>query len=255
MAHPPTIDLCCPSFSRELQAPVIVVGRRRNSSVRFDDILDDGKIFLANLLTGVLNERNSVTFGCTIVTRIMDEGFRRARITEEQRRPFSLCIDEFQPFMNTSIGFDRILAEARKYKLVLAGIANQYVGQISQEVRQAIFGNIGSMVVFRLGVADARLIQNEMGNFTAEEILSLDRGEPIGRAGSRSNAFNLKTYLPPPEQEPDPTEEISQLSRARYCGHRDVVETELEGDVPNGGGNDMQEFSEYTDPDEHELVQ
>lgn len=227
---------------------------QRKSSVRFDDVLDDGKIFLANLSTGALNERNSATFGSIIVTRIMNAAFRRARIPEDQRRPFFLYIDEFQAFMNTSIGFDRILAEARKYKLVLAGIANQYVGQIAQEVRQAIFGNIGSMVVFRLGVADARLIQNEMGNFTAEEILSLERGEAIGRAGSSSNAFNLKTYPPPPEQEPDPTEEIVQLSRANYCRHRDVVEKELEADVHSEENSDEPGFDGIADPNEDDFV-
>src|SRR5436190_722278 len=130
---------------------------QRNSAIDFDRLLNDGKILLANLSTGLLSEKIAGMFGSFLVTKIVNAAFRRARMPEDMRRPFYLYVDEFQAFMNVSVGFDRILNEARKYRLILAGLANQYVGQLSTEVRQAIVGNVGTMVVFRLGVDDANM--------------------------------------------------------------------------------------------------
>jgi hypothetical protein len=129
--------------------------------------------------------------------------------------------------MNLSVGFERILAEARKYNLVLAGLANQYVSQLDSTVRQAIFGNVGTMIVFRLGVDDAGLVSKEMGVFTAEEILDLDIGQCIVRAGPSNTAHNVMTY---PEAEPtpnDPSAEILRLTRLRYARGRKSAEQEI----------------------------
>ncbi len=103
-----------------------------------EQMLTEGKILLANLSTGLLTEKVAGTLGSFLVAKIVNAAFRRAGMPEHQRRPRFLYVDEFQSFMNLSVGFERILAEARKYHRVLAGLVNQYVGQLSQAVRQAI---------------------------------------------------------------------------------------------------------------------
>lgn len=204
---------------------------QRRSAIDFDHLLNDGKILLANLSTGLLTEKIAGMFGSFLVTKIVSAAFRRAALPEHQRRPFFLYIDEFQAFMNLSVGFDRILAEARKYKLVLAGLANQYVGQLSQPVREAVFGNVGTMVTFRLGVNDARVIEKEMGVFTADEILNLEVGQAIVRAGASKTAFNVITSPPPTEPDADPTPRIIQLTRRKYATKLDAVDGDQGGQV------------------------
>lgn len=200
---------------------------QRRSTVDFDHVINGGKIFLANLSTGLLTERIAGTFGSFLVTKIVNAAFRRARLPQERRRPFYLYVDEFQAFMNLSVGFDRILAEARKYNLVLAGLANQYVGQLSPAVRQAIFGNVATMIVFRLGVDDANVVAKEMGVFTADEIMNLELGECIVRVGGSKTAHNVATYPEPDALPSDPTQMIIDMSRQRYARPRKWVEREL----------------------------
>jgi len=124
--------------------------------------------------------------------------------------------------MQVSVGFDRILAEARKY-----GMANQYVGQLSGEVKQSVFGNVGTMVIFRVGVEDANAVARQLGVFSADEILNLDRGEAIARVGPAHTAFNLTTYPPPPQAEHDPTAHIISRTRRQYARPRVEVVAEL----------------------------
>lgn len=200
---------------------------QRHAAIDFDQVLNRGKILLANLSTGLLTEKIAGTFGSFLVTKIVNAAFRRARLPEHQRRPWYLYIDEFQAFMNLSVGFERILAEARKYKLILAGLANQYVGQLSVPVRQAVFGNVGTFVVFRLGVDDATIVAKELGVFTAEEILNLNVGEAIARAGSSATAFNIRSYTEPPVPKDDGSQNIVVLNRKHYCRPRQEVEADV----------------------------
>jgi hypothetical protein len=201
---------------------------QRHTAVDFDKLLNQGKILLVNLSSGLLTSKIACTFGSFLVTKIVNAAFRRARIPEEQRRPFYLYVDEFQDFTNLSVGFERILAEARKYRLVLAGLANQYVDQLPSSIRHAIFGNAGVMAVFRLGVTDAHLVAKEMGVFTAEEIMNLELGQAIVRTGGSSTAHNIQTYPPCPPPEIDPTTLIRQQTRQLYGKPRADVERELE---------------------------
>jgi len=198
---------------------------QRHSAVDFDRLINQGKILLANLSTGLLSEKIAGMFGSFLTSKIVNAAFRRAAIPEERRRPFYLYVDEFQAFMNLSVGFDRILAEARKYKLVLAGLANQYVGQLTSGVRAAIFGNVGTLVTFRLGVDDANLLAKEMGVFTADEILNLDVGETFVRASGSASAFNLTTYPPPPVASSDPSTTILANTRSRFARPKQEVES------------------------------
>jgi hypothetical protein len=200
---------------------------QRESAIDFDSLINDGKILLANLSTGLLTSKVAGTFGSFIVTKIVNAAFRRQRIPKEQRRPWYLYVDEFQAFMNLSVGFDQILAEARKYNLVLAGLANQFIHQIDANVRQAIFGNVGTMIVFRLGVEDATTIAREMGVFTPEEIMSLELGESIVRTGGSKTAHNIKTFPDPPLPDYDPSAAIILNTRQEYATPRNIVEWQL----------------------------
>lgn len=202
---------------------------QRRAAVDFDDILNRGKILLANLSTGLLTEKIAGTFGSFLVTKIVNAAFRRAGLREDKRRPWYLYVDEFQAFMNVSVGFDRILAEARKYKLILAGLANQYVGQLSVPVRHAIFGNVGTFVAFRLGVDDAEILAKELGVFTAGELLSLERGQAIVRAGGSRATFNIATQPEPPAPAHDPSPAIVARTRENFARPRAEVEKELAG--------------------------
>jgi hypothetical protein len=200
---------------------------QRRSAIDFDALLNEGKILLANLSTGRLTEKTAGVLGSFLVTKIVNAAFRRDRLPEGQRRPWFLYIDEFQAFMNLSVGFDRVLAEARKYQLVLAGLANQYVGQLTPQVRQAVFGNVGSFIVFRLGIDDAQVVTKELGVFTTEDILNLELGQAIARVGGSASAFNLRTFPNPPVSQDDPAERIISRARQLYARPRAAVEEEL----------------------------
>jgi hypothetical protein len=225
---------------------------QRHSAIDFDRLLNDGKILLANL---AVTEKVAGMFGSFLVTKLVNAAFRRSRIPEDLRRPFYLYVDEFQAMMNVSTGFDRILAEARKYRLILS-MANQYVGQLSIPVRQAIFGNVGTFVVFRLGVDDAHLVAKETGVFTAPELQNLQVGEAVVRAGGSATAFNLTTYREPPAPPDDPTRRIIALTRQRYARPRAEVERELQpvaqaAERPQAAADRTDEPS---DPHEDDLV-
>ena len=199
---------------------------QRRAAVDFDQLLNQGKILLANLSTGLLTEKVAGTLGSFLVTKIVNAAFRRAALPPGQRRPWHLYIDEFQNFVNLSVGFERILAEARKQALTLTA-ANQHVGQLNQAVRQAIFGNVGSLIVFRLGVEDAQTVAKELSIFTAQDILNLEVGQAIARVGGSGAAFNLATYKEPPAPFDNPSRRIIDLARQRYAMPRLEVEREL----------------------------
>jgi hypothetical protein len=199
---------------------------QRRAAVSFDNLLNEGKILLANLSTGLLTEKVAGILGSFLVTKIVNAAFRRAALPPGERRPFHMYLDEFQNFVNLSVGFERVLAEARKQGLTLTA-ANQHVGQLSQAVRQAIFGNVGSLIAFRLGVEDAQTVARELGAFTAQDLLNLEVGQAVARVGGSGGAFNLLTAREPPAPFDDPTRRIVALARQRYARPRAEVEKEL----------------------------
>lgn len=229
---------------------------QRWAAVNFDQLLNQGKILLANLSTGLLTEKVAGTLGSFLVTKIVNAAFRRAALPLGQRRPWHLYIDEFQNFVNLSVGFERILAEARKQALMLTA-ANQHVGQLSQGVRQAIFGNVGSLIVFRLGIEDAQTVARELGIFTAQDILNLEVGQAIARIGGSNAAFNLATCKEPAAPFDNPTRRIISSARQRFAKPRLEVERELAHlaqaadhlPVAAHGGD------EPSDPNEDDLVE
>src|SRR5262249_16699132 len=157
--------------------------------------------------------------------------------------------------MNLSVGFERILAEARKQALTLTA-ANQHVGQLSQAVRQAIFGNVGSLIVFRLGIDDAQTLAKELGVFTAQDILNLEVGQAIARVGGSAAAFNLQTYKEPASPFDNPSRRIIAQARERYAKPRVEVERDLA--TVAKAAEQLPEATQWTDepsdPNEDDLV-
>jgi len=221
-------------------------------SIDFHSVLNDGKILLANLSTGRLTEKISGTMGSFLVTKIVNAAFRRANLPEAQRRRWQLYGDAYQSFMKLSVGFERILSEARKTGLILAGLANQYIGQVTPTVRQAIFDNIGTLIiVFRLGVDDTQMVSRELGVFASDEVLNLGVGQAFVRNKTSSDTYGLQSH-------PKPTPaRIQALTRAHYATPAAEVEAELGGvsTTTRFPANDDRELnSEPDDPSEDELA-
>ncbi|OGM32529.1 hypothetical protein A2803_03175 [Candidatus Woesebacteria bacterium RIFCSPHIGHO2_01_FULL_44_21] len=149
-----------------------IIGQSQ-SSFNFREVMDQGKLLFINLSKGELGEENSNFLGLVIVPRILMAAMSRADMPEEQRRDFYLYVDEFQNFATPD--FAQILSEARKYHLNLT-VANQFIGQIDEEVKSAIFGNVGTMITYRVGVSDAQVLAREFTpTFGEDDLLNIER--------------------------------------------------------------------------------
>jgi len=209
-----------------------IVGRAKNT-IDIEDIMNSGKILLVNVSKGRIGEDNSAILGAMIITKIQLSAMERVRIPEDQRRDFYLYVDEFQNFATDS--FVNILSEARKYRLNLI-IAHQYIGQLvtdsSTAVRDAVFGNVGTMVSFRVGAADAEALELEFTpEFLQNDLISLPNYNIYIKLmidGITSRPFSAKTLPPPPvPQEHAHREEIIGISRGHYATNRVDAEREI----------------------------
>ena len=211
------------------------------SSFSIEDIMDEGKILLVNLSQGRLGEDNATLLGAMLITKIQLAAMGRVHIPEEQRRDFYLYVDEFQNFATDS--FNKILSEARKYRLSLV-LANQYIAQIPEEVRKAIFGNCGTMVSFVMGSEDAQIFSAEYSNkYTADDLVSLNRHQIVNRISIDnviSSPFPAWT-LPLAKNTNMNREKVIKVSRERYAGKNEGGEVRRrvftgEGEEGEGGG-------------------
>lgn len=186
------------------------------STVDLEKIMDDGKILVLNLSQGRLGEDNAALLGAMVITKIQLAAMARSAIPEEQRRDFYLYVDEFQNFATTS--FIKVLSEARKYRLNLI-VANQYIGQIPEDVQKAIFGNVGSLISFLVGAQDAQILTREFGGvYKEEELVSLDNFQillKIAIEQKTSRPFFAYT-LPLPRSKNQNREKIIRVSQERY---------------------------------------
>jgi CxxC-x17-CxxC domain-containing protein len=206
-----------------------VVGQEK-SSIDIFDIMNSRKIFLVNVSKGRIGEDNSALLGAMLITKIQLSAMERVRIPEDDRADFYLYVDEFQNFATDS--FAGILSEARKYRLNLI-LAHQYVGQlvtdVSTKVRDAVFGNVGTMIIFRIGAADAEFLENEFSpEFTIEDMVNLPNHHIYLKLlvdGVASRPFSAHT-LPPFKmaQGCAPPEIVKESSRKIYAKPREVVE-------------------------------
>lgn len=209
-----------------------IVGQPK-STINIPDIMDTGKILLINVSKGRIGEDNSALLGAMFITKMQLAAMERVRIPEEERKDFYLFVDEFQNFVTES--FASILSEARKYHLNLT-IAHQYIGQLmteeTAEVRDAVFGNVGTLLSFRVGAADAEFLEREFGpRFTAQDLVNLPNYNIYLRLmidGITSEPFSATT-LPPMEMgaDKDLREKIIETSRRRYASDRETVEEEI----------------------------
>ena len=194
------------------------------STVNMQDIMDTSKILLVNLAKGRIGEDSSSLLGAMIVSSIHFAAMRRVSQREHERRPFFLYADEFQSFATST--FASILSESRKYRLGLI-LAHQYLTQLPDEVRQAIFGNVGSLLAFTVGPDDARFLEHEFASgFSAQDLMNLERYQMAARLmvdGSATPAFSA-AGLPPFEGKTGLKDKAIATSRAQYA--RDVATVE-----------------------------
>lgn len=192
-----------------------IIGQAK-STIDLEQIMDEGKILILNLSQGKLGEDNASLLGAMIITQIQLAAMNRSFKKEEDRRDFFLYVDEFQNFATTS--FIKILSEARKYRLSLT-LANQYMGQLEEEVGEAIFGNVGTLISFVVGATDAEMLTLEFAEvYTQSDLVSLGKYEVVTKLcidGMTSMPFPAKT-LPLPSLKNENKEAIIRLSKERY---------------------------------------
>ena len=209
--------------------PIIrnIIGQPK-STFNIREIMDSGKILIVNLSKGLIGEDNAAILGAFLVTKIQLASMSRSDIARiEDRRPFYLYVDEFQNFATDS--FATILSEARKYGLNLT-VANQYISQMNETVRDAVFGNVGTMVSFRVSADDAPILVKQFEpQFEANDLLQMhNRNFIINMVikGEKAPAFNATT-LTLPKPQTDNTGRIIENSRRRYSRNRSEVEQEI----------------------------
>jgi hypothetical protein len=218
-----------------------IVGQPRSS---FDvrEIMDKKKILIANLSKGRMGEINSNLIGGMMITKIYLAAMSRAEKNESELRnlpPLNLYVDEFQSFANKT--FADILSEARKYKLNLL-IAHQYITQMPEEVRDAVFGNVGTFITFRVGAFDAEVLEKEFApNFVIEDIVNLGFAQIYLRLmidGVGSHPFSARTLGPIPAPAINHRDAVIEASRSTFGVPREQVEDEIVrwyGDATGGG--------------------
>lgn len=203
-----------------------IVGQVK-STLHFRDIMDNRKILILNLSKGRIGEDASALLGAMMITKIQLAAMSRVDIPEEQRADFYLYVDEFQNFATES--FAGILSEARKYRLSLI-VAHQYVAQLDEKVADAIFGNVGTIVSFRVGAGDAETLVKEFSPyFTEEDFVNLPKFFIYLKLmidGVASNPFSSKT-LPPLSKHEGHSEKIIRVTRERYARTREIVEDKI----------------------------
>jgi len=211
-------------ISNDIMRPVVL---QEKSVFNFRDIMDNKKILLVNLSKGRLGEVNANLIGLLIVGKIQMAALSRVDMYGKKMNDFYLYIDEFQNVTTDSIS--SILSEARKYRLSLT-IAHQYISQLEEGIKNAVFGNVGSMAVFRVSSEDANFLENKYKpTFMASDIMKLDNynaylsmlvnGQPV-------KPFNIKTVAPI-EGNVEIVDKIKQLSYLKYGRAREDVEAEI----------------------------
>jgi len=212
-----------------LSNPLIrnIVGQVK-SSIDMREIMDNKKILILNLSKGRIGEDTSALLGAMIITKIQLAAMSRVDTPEEKRKDFYLYVDEFQNFATEA--FANILSEARKYRLDLV-LAHQYIAQMPEVVRDAVFGNVGTLVCFRVGAADAEFLEKEFEPvFTMNDLVNLDKYHIYLKLmidGVASRAFSATTLQPFDAPEETHQEKIIKVSRERYAKDKKTIEEKI----------------------------
>jgi len=218
-----------PFITNDIVRPII---GQQKSAINVRKAMDEGKILLLDLSKGKLGDINAYLIGMVLVGKILMAALSRTDMDAKDRKDFYLYIDEFQNFITDSIA--TILSEARKYGLDLI-IAHQYIGQISAKgdntIRDAVFGNVGTMAAFRIGTEDAEFLAKEFAPvFSAFDLVNVEAYTANCKLlidNTASRPFNMATHLPP-KGDGAITGAIKQLSRLKYGRDRDIVEAEIQ---------------------------
>jgi len=212
-----------------ISAPLVrnIIGQV-GSSINMREVMDNKKILILNLSKGRIGEDNSRLLGALLITKLQLAAMSRVDTPEEERNDFYLYVDEFQNFATES--FTNILSEARKYRLNLI-LGHQYIAQMDETVRDAVFGNMGTIISFRVGAEDAEYLEKEFSpDFTAEDLVNLGKYNIYiklminGVAGSPFSAMTLPPFPNPTETNVD---KIIRVSRERYGTSRLIVEDKI----------------------------
>ena len=212
-----------------ISAPLIrnIIGQTK-SSIDMRAIMDEGKILIMDLSKGRIGEDASKLLGGLLITKLQLAAMSRVDIPEEERKDFFLYVDEFQNFATES--FANILSEARKYRLDLT-LGHQYIAQMEETVRDAVFGNVGTMIIFRVGAEDAEFLEKEFSpNIVAQDIVNLGKYRIYIKLmvdGIASDPFSAITLQPFDKPEESQREEIIKFSRENYAGNREMIEEAL----------------------------
>ncbi|MBI2450015.1 MAG: type IV secretion system DNA-binding domain-containing protein [Candidatus Nealsonbacteria bacterium] len=212
-----------------VSAPIIrnIIGQVK-SSIDMRKIMDEEKILIMDLSKGRIGEDNSRLLGALMITKLQLAAMQRVDIPEEKRKDFFLYIDEFQNFATES--FVSILSEARKYRLALI-LGHQYITQMEEEVRDAVFGNVGTIVSFRVGAEDAEWLEKEFTpEFLATDLVNLAKYNIYLKLmidGVAGRPFSARTLAPFPGPEKSNREKIINVARERYGTPRQEVDEKI----------------------------
>ncbi len=214
-----------PFLANDYMRPI--VGQQK-SAFNFRDVIDKQKILIVNLSKGRIGDVNASLLGMILVGKLLMASLSRVDMPEAERRDFYLYIDEFQNFTTESIAV--ILSEARKYRLDLI-IAHQFIRQLADPIRDAVFGNVGSMVAFRVGPDDAEFLKGQFGPvFTEADLAGIDNFNAHVRllvSNQVARPFNIKTIIEPAGSA-ETAQEVKERSRTAYGRPRADVEGEIQ---------------------------
>jgi hypothetical protein len=214
--------------ANDFMRPIIA---QQKSALNFREIMDRGKILVISLSKGRIGDMNAYLLGMVVVGKILMAAMSRTDMSEQDRKPFFLYIDEFQNVTTGSIA--SILSEARKYGLGL-NITHQYIGQLVKNndtsLRDAVFGNAGTIGIYRVGVEDSQFLEKEFAPvFTAFDLVNVPARNLYLKLlidGTAAKPFNMKTLGMPPGN-PEIAGLVKELSRLKYGRDRALIEAEI----------------------------
>lgn len=214
-----------------------IIGQAK-SAFDFRDVMDQGKILLINLAKGEIGEINSNLLGMIFVARLFTSALSRIEVDEEQRRDFYLYVDEFQNFATET--FASILSEARKFRLNL-NITNQYIAQIPEQIRDAIIGNVGTLISFRIGVPDAEFMAKEFepvaNQFDLNQIDAFNAYVKLLIENAPSKPFSMQTIKDAEAENKELGRAIIQLSRLKFGRDVKIIESEINERIRDYSGS------------------
>lgn len=204
-----------------------IVGQLQ-SGINIRKAMDEGKLVFINLDKGKTGDINARLIGMIFLTKFTAAAMSRSGVPADQIRPFTLYIDEFQNFLTDSV--KTILAEARKYKLSLV-MANQYIGQLTEEIKDAVFGNVGSLVALRTGAEDAaELVKQFSPVFSEDDLIKMPNMNGAVKmlvGGIPSNPFTMFVPFPEKKDNPEISKALKRLSASKYARPKAEVDKEI----------------------------